>query len=152
MSNQNYTAVFTVDRSPAAVFDAINDARGWWSQELEGDTGKIGSVFYHHYKDMHRCTLKITEMVPGKKVVWHVLHNDFDFISDKTEWNDTDIVFEIARNGDQTEVRFTHVGLAPAWECYDVCSNAWGRYITGSLRNFITTGKGQPNLIETPQP
>ena len=152
MSNQSYTATFTVDQSPAAVFDAIKDARGWWSQELEGDTTKLGSVFYHHYRDMHRCTLKITEMVPGKKVVWHVLHNYFDFTKDKTEWNGTDIVFEITRNGDQTEVRFTHLGLAPAYECYDMCSNAWGMYITGSLRNLIATGKGQPNLIETPQP
>jgi hypothetical protein len=85
--------------------------------------------------------------MPGKRVVWHVLHNDFNFIEDKSEWNGTDIVFEIARKGDKTEVRFTHLGLVPAYECYDVCSNAWSGYITGSLRNLIATGKGQPNPI-----
>ena len=36
----------------------------------------------------------------------------------------------------------------PAYECYDVCSNAWGQYITGSLGKLITTGKGEPNLME----
>ena len=120
----------------------------WWSQAIEGDTGKLGAVFYYHYQDVHRCTFKITEFVPGKKVVWHVLHNYFNFVTDKTEWNGTDIVFEIAKKGDKTEVRFTHVGLVPAYECYGVCSDAWGSYINGSLRNLIDTGKGQPNPIE----
>lgn len=32
--------------------------------------------------------------------------------------------------------------------CYDVCSDAWGGYITGSLRDLITTGEGQPNPSE----
>ena len=56
--------------------------------------------------------------------------------------------FEIARKGDKTEVRFTHFGLVPAYECFNVCSDAWGKYIRGSLRDLITTGKGQPNPIE----
>ena len=33
-------------------------------------------------------------------------------------------------------------GLVPEYECYDVCSNAWGNYITGSSRKLITAGKG----------
>ena len=149
MTDQNnYTATFTVDQSAKEVFDAINDTRGWWSRAIEGHTDKLGAVFYHHYQDVHSCTLKITELVPGKKVVWHVLHNYFNFVKDEKEWRGTDIVFEIANKGDQTEVHFTHVGLSPADECYDVCSDAWGTYITRSLRDLITTGKGQPNPIE----
>ena len=148
MSDQNYTTSFTVDRSPVEVFDAINNVRGWWSQAIEGDTDKPGAVFYYHYQDVHLCTFKITEFVPGKKVVWHVLQNYFNFVKDKTEWTGTDVVFEIARKGGKTEVHFTHVGLVPAYECYGVCSDAWGSYITGSLRGLITTGKGQPNPIE----
>jgi len=34
------------------------------------------------------------------------------------------VIFEITRKGDKTELRFTHVGLEPAYECYDVCSDA----------------------------
>lgn len=146
--NQNYTTSFTVDQTPQEAFDAINNVRGWWSQEIEGDTGKLGAVFNYHYQDVHRCTFKITEFVPGRKVVWHVLDNYFNFVKDKNEWVGTDVVFEIARKGDKTEVHFTHVGLVPAYECYTVCSDAWGSYITASLRDLITTGKGQPNPIE----
>lgn len=145
MNDQNYTTTFTVDQSPAEVFAAINNVRAWWSEEVDGDTDKPGSVYYYHFKDLHRCTIKVTELVSNKKVVWHVLHNDFSFIQDKTEWNDTDIVFEIEKKGDQTQLRFTHVGLAPSHECYEVCSDAWGTYINGSLRDLIATGKGHPN-------
>ena len=148
MSDQNYTTSFAVDEFPEEVFSAINNVRGWWSQAIEGDTDKLGAVFYYHYQDVHRCTFKITEFVPGKKVVWHVLQNYFNFVKDKTEWTGTDVVFEIAKKGDKTEVHFTHVGLVPANECYGVCSDSWGSYITGSLRDLITAGKGNPNPIE----
>jgi hypothetical protein len=56
-------------------------------------------------------------------------------------------VFEIARIGDRTEVHFTHLGLVPDYECYNVCKDGWDTYIN-SLRDLITTGKGQPNIGE----
>jgi len=148
MNIQNYTVSFTVDQSPQSVFDAINNVRGWWAEDEEGDTDRPGAVFYHHYKDVHRCTLKITEFVPGQRVKWHVLHNDFNFVKDKTEWNGSDVIFDIAKKGEQTELRFTHIGLLPTDECYDVCSNAWGQYISVSLRKLITTGEGEPNPVD----
>jgi hypothetical protein len=148
MQNQNFTSNFLVDQSPLEVFNAINNVRDWWSKEIEGDTDKAGAEFKYHYKDVHRSKFKITEFIPGKKVVWHVLDNYFNFVKDKNEWKDTDIVFEIAKKGDKTEVHFTHIGLVPEYECYNVCSNAWGSYITGSLRDLITKGKGNPNPIE----
>jgi hypothetical protein len=145
---KGFSTTFLVDNTPQEVFDAINNVRGWWSQAIEGDTDRLGAEFKYHYKDVHRCTFQITEFVPDKKVVWHVLDNQFNFVADKTEWIGTDVVFEVARKGDKTEVHFTHVGLVPAYECYDVCATAWGTYVTSSLRNLITTGKGQPNPIE----
>jgi hypothetical protein len=145
LSAQNYNTSFTVDQSPEEVFNAINNVGGWWSEAIEGRTDKLGAEFAYYYQDVHRCTFRITEFVPGKKVVWHVLDNYFNFVEDKTEWKGTDVVFEIAKKGDKTAVQFTHVGLVPAYEFYGVCSDAWGTYINGSLRNLITKGKGHPN-------
>ena len=145
---QNYTARFTVDQTPEEVFAAISNVRGWWSEAIDGDTDRLGAEFKYHNQDIHRARFKITEFTPGKKVVWHVLDNYFNFVQDEKEWTGTDIVFEIDRQGDETELRFTHVGLTPTYECYNVCSDSWGTYITRSLRDLITTGKGQPNPIE----
>ena len=78
-----------------------------------GRTDKLGAEFTYRYKDVHRSKQKITELIPGKKVVWHVRIDELGFVKDKTEWNGTDIVFEITRKDGKTEIRFTHVGLVP---------------------------------------
>lgn len=145
---RNYTSTFTVDRTPQEAFAAITDVRGWWSEEVEGVTDQVGGEFDHHFKDVHRCRIRVTELVPGRKVAWRVLDNYFNFISDQAEWKDTEVVFEISETDGGAEVRFTHIGLVPQYECYDVCSNAWSGYLDGSLRNLINTGKGQPNPRE----
>ena len=44
-----------------------------------------------------------------------------------------------------SEVRFTHVGLVPEHECFDICHGAWTHYIGDSLRSFLATGAGKPN-------
>ena len=144
-SNLSYTTTFTVDRTAQEVFDAINDVRGWWSQDVVGVTDRVDAEFSYHYQDVHRCTLRVTDLQPGRAVAWRVLDNYFDFVEDQAEWKDTQIAFDISETAAGTSVRFSHVGLDPQFECYDVCSNAWGGYISGSLRNLITTGQGQPN-------
>lgn len=144
-NGQDFSRTFTVDQNPGEVFAAINDVRGWWSESIEGETDRPGAEFHYHFKDIHRCHLKIIEFIPDKKVVWHVVDNYFNFTQDKTEWTDTQISFEISKMGDKTEVHFTHIGLVPLYECYEVCSDGWSTYIN-SLRSLITTGKGQPNV------
>ncbi len=141
--DQSFTTSFTVDRSPAEVFAAINDVRAWWTGEITGRTDKLGSEFTYRYQDIHRSTQKITELVPGKRVVWHVTDANLSFVDDKTEWKGTDIVFEIIKKDGKTEVRFTHVGLIPSFECYDGCREGWSFYIDKSLREFITMGKAK---------
>mgnify|MGYP001282617758 CR=1 FL=1 len=148
MNNQNLTFTISVDQTPEEAFAAINNVRGWWSGNIEGRTDKLGEEFTYRYEDVHYSKQKITEFIPGKKVVWHVLDGYLNFTQDKTEWKGTDITFDISKKGDKTEVRFTHVGLVPESECYDACSNAWGSYINGSLRSLITSGKGHPNPKE----
>jgi len=76
-----------------------------------------------------------------------VLDSQLSFLKDKSEWNGSDIVFDISEKGGKTEVRFTHAGLVPQFECYGSCSNAWGMLINGNLRKLITTGKSQPDAF-----
>jgi hypothetical protein len=144
-----FTTSFKVSKSPEEVFDAINNVRGWWSGEINGTTDQLGGEFTYRYEDMHVSTQKITELVPGKRVAWHVTDARLNFVKDKKEWIGTDVVFEIARAGDETELRFTHDGLLPSFQCYDACSGGWGFYINDSLRSFINTGKGDPNPKES---
>ena len=148
MSNQSYTTTFLVDRTPEEAFAAITNVRGWWSGEIEGSTDKLGDEFTYRYKDVHYSKQKLVEVVAGRKVVWLILDAWLSFTEDKSEWNGTRVIFEVSKHGDKTEVRFTHEGLVPHFECFDKCSNAWGFYINTSLRSLITTGRGNPNPQE----
>jgi hypothetical protein len=148
MNGKDFTTDFSVNQSPEEVFDAINNVRGWWSEEIEGSTGKLNDEFTYHYKDIHYCRIKLIEVIPGKKVLWLVLDNYFNFTKDKSEWKGTKISFDIYGKENKTEVRFTHYGLTPGYECYNVCFDAWSNYINNSLRSLITTGKGEPNPKE----
>jgi hypothetical protein len=149
MANQDFSTSFLVPQTPNRVFDAITNVRGWWSEEIEGGTQKLNDVFTYHYRDVHRCKVRIVEVVPGKKMVWLVLDNYFKFTTDKDEWKGNTIEFEITEKGDQTQLRFTQHGLVPEYECYDVCNNAWTGYVGSSLRDLIMTGKGKPNPKES---
>ena len=141
MDAKDFTVAFTVEQTPEEAFAAINDVRGWWTGKpgIEGSTDKLGDEFTYRYEPHHYSKQKVTELIPGKKVVWLVLDSSIDFVNDKSEWKGTKVTFDIAKKGDKTEVRFTHIGLAPDIECFDACSNAWGSYVNGGLRSLIAT-------------
>jgi len=151
MATSDFTTTLLVDQTPETVFNAINNVRGWWSEEIEGSTGKLNDEFKYHYEDVHRCKIKLIEVSPNEKVVWLVLENYFKFTKDKSEWTGTKIIFEISKKDDKTQIRFTHLGLVPEYECFEICRDAWSNYIHNSLRSLITTGKGQPNGKDKPQ-
>ena len=145
MAGNSFTTAFRVPSTPEEAFAAINDVRGWWSTEVVGRTTDLGDTFTFEVPGVHRTTQTITEWVPGRRVTWHVSDGWIGFVEDTTEWNGTDITFDITDLGGETEVRFTHAGLVPSVECFDVCSGAWSSYMTGSLRDLITTGRGDPH-------
>ena len=149
MDNQNFTTTMLVDQSPKEVFKAVTNVRGWWSEGIEGSTNKLNDEFVYQYNDVHRCKMKLVEVVPDQRVVWLVLDNYFNFTKDKSEWTGTKVMFEISQKASKTQLRFTHQGLVPEYECYDACTNGWSQYIQTSLLGLITTGKGQPNANGT---
>jgi uncharacterized protein YndB with AHSA1/START domain len=145
MKNRDFTLTLIVDQSPEEVFAAVTNVRGWWSQALEGRSADVGDEFTYRYKQLHRSTHRVTEAVPGERVVWHTVDADLSHSKDRTEWTGTEARFEIARKGDKTELRFIHVGLVPAFDCFEACSAGWTFYVGDSLRQLIATGKGKPD-------
>jgi hypothetical protein len=141
---KDFTVSFVVDQTPEEVFNAVNDVRGWWGEDVEGSNGTAGDEFTYRVQDVHYSKLRVIELVPHEKVMWQVLENHMSFVEDQTEWVGTKISFEIRPKGDQTEVRFAHQGLVQEFECFDVCSNAWSSLMSRSLPSLIATGHGHP--------
>jgi len=146
MKTSDFTTTISVDQTPQEAFNAINNVRDWWPGEIEGNTTKLNDEFSYRYKKMHYSNQKLVEVIPGKKVVWLVTESSLNFVENKSEWTGTKIIFEISEKGNKTQVRFTHQGLVPQFECFDACSNAWTDIIRDGLRGLITTGKGKASL------
>ena len=148
MAQHNLTITMLVNQNPQEVYDAINNVRGWWSETVEGVTDQLNGEFVYRHKDIHYSRQKLVELVPGRKIVWLVTDSSLSFIKHKSEWTGTKIIFEITRQGKQTEVRFTHEGLVPEIECFDACSGGWSYYLKQSLVPLINSGKGKPDKKE----
>ncbi|MDH6287950.1 SRPBCC family protein [Rhodococcus opacus] len=158
MSHTDYlTATMSVDQTPDKVFATITNVRGWWNENIIGDTAAVGDEFV--FTDDSRyageaartkegirfCRFRLTEVVPGERVVWHVVDADLTFIDDRDEWTGTNVIFDITATSEGTTLRFTHQGLTAAEsECFEACSRGWTFYITKSLPQLITTGTGEP--------
>ena len=149
MSESSYTTSFSVDRTQAEVFAAINDVRSWWMTKVDGDNGAVGDEFSYRVPGVHYCKMRVTELVPDDKVVWQVVDNHMGFIDDQREWKGTEIRFQLSEKDGATELRFTHDGLVPSYECFDVCQNAWTFYVGSSLRRLAATGVGEPSDPDT---
>jgi uncharacterized protein YndB with AHSA1/START domain len=149
MSGQSFSTSFTVDRTPDQVLDAVTDVRGWWMTRIDGENRTVGDEFSFRVPGVHSCTMRVTELVPGERVVWQVVGNHMSFIEDQSEWLGTEIRFEVSATDGGTELRFTHDGLVPAYECFDICRNAWSFYVGQSLRRLAATGTGEPSDPDT---
>ena len=152
MGNQDFSITVLVDETPTEVFQCINNVRGWWSEELEGNFSVSNDEFVYRHKPWHYSRQRIIESVTGQKIVWLVTDSKLSFTKQKDEWTGTKIIFEITTIGDKTQIRFTQEGLVPEIECYDSCTKGWNYYLLESLLPLIQTGKGRPDQkqIETP--
>jgi hypothetical protein len=140
----DYTTATTISSTPAEVYAAIQDVRGWWNTATEGATTEPGDEFGFEIPGLHRIRVRVVAMAKDETIEWTVLENEFGFINDQSEWVGNRIVFDLQRDGDGTRLTFTQRGLVPTYECYDVCSNAWAFFIGESLRSLAESGVGQP--------
>lgn len=143
MKEQNFTTTLLVDNTPKEVFEAINNVSTWWHGEIEGRTTELKDEFSYRMKEFHFSKQLITKMVPEKEIEWLVTESKLSFTQKPDEWTGTTIRFEITELDGKTQLRFTHEGLTPAFECYGDCSNGWTMLIQESLKSLIRTGVGK---------
>lgn len=144
MKAQDYQIVMTLNATAQDAFKRINSISKWWTEDMDGSSQNLNDEFTVRFGDVHFSKQKLIELVPDKKVVWLVTDSQLNFLEDKQEWTNTRISFELSDLGNKTQIRFTHFGLVPNYECYDACSGAWTDYLQNSLMPLINSGKGQP--------
>ena len=153
MIQQSFTNTLTVDQTNEQVFNAVINPRAWWSENISGPSDLQGGQFHYAYRTVHTSEIVVEELTPNSRVVWRVIGNHFDNIKDDSEWIGTQIVFDISRQGEKTLLTFSHIGLVPDYECYEICEKAWTFFTGDSLYKLITTGIGDPiELADATEP
>jgi hypothetical protein len=142
MENQSYSITYVINQTPTQIFDSILNVREWWTglyaEEITGNSNEINNEFTFRAGDgMHYSKHKLVELIPNKKIVWLVTESELSFLQKKDEWIGTKLCFEFVADGNQTEIRFTHLGLVPSIECYHNCSVAWSAYMEKFLSPLL---------------
>lgn len=135
---KNFTTTLVSSKTPHEVFEDILNVRKWWSgfysEDIDGESRKLNDEFdFRAAEGAHYSRQKLVELVPDKKVAWLVTDSKLTFIEKTDEWIGTRLIFELSERDGRTEVVFTHEGLTPEVECYEICAPSWSRYLEDKL-------------------
>jgi hypothetical protein len=145
-NERDYKNSILVTATAQAAFESLTEnISGWWSTDIEGPANKIGDTFTVRFGNTFK-TMLVEFIRPGTKVIWKCVDAYIDMLrlADKSEWIGTRLVWEVGSQEGGTQVTLTHIGLTPAFECFDVCEKGWDYYLYESLEKYLNTGIGQP--------
>jgi len=142
MENKSYNSSIAVPVSAGEVIKKISNVAGWWGITLSGSAEKVNDKFVVKMGEEAFFNMTVTELTPGKRLVWSIGDSYMPWYTDKHEWSSTRLIFDLAENNGLTDVTFTHEGLTPDAECYKDCEPGWSHWIKTSLYTYLTTGKG----------
>jgi uncharacterized protein YndB with AHSA1/START domain len=137
----DYTATFTTENPPEAVFDALTTTQGlaaWWTP-VSGDGTKGGELRFHMQSPLGPLVIRVHTAQPSRLVVWDVVSCPF-----VPDWDATTIAFDLGRDDHGgSDVFFRHHGLTAELECFAMCRQGWDHFLP-SLRQYVDTGTGNP--------
>jgi hypothetical protein len=145
MAGQDYSSSITANIPAQEAAERISRVAEWWSANFTGASVKVGDTFTLRWGDTF-VDFAVVELVPSKRIIWRVIDCNLQFVEDKKEWKDTQLVFDISSDGSATTVTITHVGLVPGIECYNTCKKGWDFYILESLQNLLRDNRGLPDM------
>lgn len=143
MKNKNYHKAITVNASAEEAMKNISQVNLWWKKDFKGSAEKLNDTFTVPFGEPSFVDFIVSELIPDKKMVWKVTDCYLPWFMDKKEWNNTEVVFQLSEESEKTKIDFTHIGLVPEVECYEVCEKGWNGHIN-TLDQLINEGKGLP--------
>lgn len=140
--DKDYSFSFESTKAPEIIFETLLNVRKWWrglyEEDIEGKSGKVNDEFTFNAGDrVHYSKQRLIVLEPNKLIVWQVIESNLSFLKKTDEWTNTKIRFEISTRPDKSKITFTHQGLAPQIECYNVCSGVWSQYLEKLAKELL---------------
>jgi uncharacterized protein YndB with AHSA1/START domain len=127
-----------IKASPNDVYDAISTLdglSGWWTADTQGEC-RVGGVIRFRFWERGGFDMKVLELDPGKRVLWHVVEGP-------EEWVGTRISWDLKQDRHWTLIFFKHQGWKEPAEIMHHCSTKWAMFLM-SVKSLVETGKGAP--------
>ena len=138
----DFNSSISVEISADETIKKISNVPAWWGITFTGSAEKQGDKFTVTMTADSFFHFAVTELIPGRRMVWLVTDCHMPWYSDKQEWKNTRLIFDFKEHNGVTDLTFTHEGLTPNVECYKDCESGWTHWIKTSLCSYLTTGKG----------
>ena len=143
MEKKNFQSSISAKISASEAIKRISKVAEWWGITFSGSSENQNDKFVVKMGGDSFFNFTVSELIPDKRVVWLVTDCFMPWYSDKKEWANTKLIFDLSENNGVTTLNFTHEGLTPEIECYKDCETGWTHWIRTSLLSYFTTGKGQ---------
>ncbi len=134
---------FDVPVSAELAYSAIARPQEWWIRDIAGETAAPGGSFNVRFGGENSFVkFTVTDAQPVRRYVWHADDCFLPWFEDKTEWNGTDVIFDITPTAAGCSVSMVHRGLTPEVACYNACTAGWEKHFVTGLQKLITDGVG----------
>jgi hypothetical protein len=142
MEKNDFNTSISADITAEEAIRKINKVPEWWGINFSGSAEKQNDKFVVKMGGDSFFNFNVTELIPGKRVVWLITDCNMPWYTNKKEWADTKLIFDVMENNGVTTLHFMHEGLTPDVECWKDCEPGWTHWIKTSLFSYFTTGKG----------
>ena len=146
----NYTVKITCPLSLERIYDAITKHMSDWWTPMSAPFLKVGDIAKtdfggEAYWVFESTTLKHPSLIELTCLESNFLHPTMGGRHTREEWLNTTLKFELQKDQNGTVIHFTHIGLTPELECYEICKGGWDHYIIGSLSRYLNGKNATPN-------
>ena len=133
-----------IKASPEAIYELLTTDGGiakWWTNDVSG-AGGIGSLIKFRF-DGGGPDFSVSRIVKNELVVWK--HEG----ATPDAWMETEVIFRLRTDDNQTFVRFTHRNWKEPSHFMAHCNTKWAVFLL-SLKDVAEKGKGRPFPDDVP--
>ena len=96
MEQKNFQSSITASISAVEATKKISKVPEWWGVTFTGNSEKQNDTFVVKMGGDSFFNFTVTELIPGRRVVWLVTDCYMPWISNKTEWTNTKLIFHLS--------------------------------------------------------
>lgn len=127
-SDNSYTKTLTVAATPDQVYAALTNpdqVTAWWSATSTTGSGQTdGELHITFGTEPQPTIMRVLAAHRPNLVIWEVTTSPL-----VPDWQGTQPTFTMVGAGKGCRVNFTHYGLVPVLECFEMCNVDWGRFL-----------------------